>query len=163
MTDGSVVSDKSRRDALRNAKIEDTYVHTDGMAWLPFSEGITWKPLRMSGETGAWTVLFKCQAGSGFARHKHLGAGEYYMVSGKMEVRGGIQAGGITAVTGDYGYEPSGMIHDWTNFVEDTVFYFTNYGPLQFIDDEDNIVAVLDWQGLLEMEAAAATAEVIPA
>jgi acetylacetone-cleaving enzyme len=57
-----------------------------------------------------------------------LGAGEYYVISGKMEVRGGVENGGITAITGDYGYEPNGVIHDMTNFPEDTILYFTNFG-----------------------------------
>ena len=38
-----------------------------------------------------------------------------------MEVRGGVENGGITAITGDYGYEPNGVIHDMTNFPEDTL------------------------------------------
>src|SRR5262252_8270769 len=63
-------------------------------------------------ETGHWTVLLKCAKGSGIPRHEHLGAGEYYVISGKMEVRGGVENGGITAITGDYGYEPNGVIHD---------------------------------------------------
>jgi hypothetical protein len=148
---------KTARDRLQNDTIQDTYVHPDDHPWIPFpgAEGIGIKVLRVSSETGTWTALFQCAAGSGFARHKHLGAGEYLMVSGKMEVRGGVQNGGITAVAGDYGYEPTGMIHDWTNFVEDTVFYFTNYGALQFMDDEDNTVAVLDWQGILNIAASA--------
>ena len=28
------------------------------------------------------------------------------------------EKGGITAITGDYGYEPNGVIHDMTNFPE---------------------------------------------
>jgi hypothetical protein len=148
---------KLARDQLRNAQIQDTYIHPDDQPWIPFpgADGIDIKVLRVSSETGTWTALFRCAAGSGFARHKHLGAGEYLMISGVMEVRGGAKAGGITAVGGDYGYEPTGIIHDWTNFVTDTVFYFTNYGPLQFMDDEDNTVAVLDWQGIQAIAAAA--------
>jgi uncharacterized RmlC-like cupin family protein len=63
--------------------------------------------------------------GSGILPHEHLGAGEYYVVSGKLKGRGGVENGGITAITGDYGYEPTGVIHDMTNFPEDTVLYFT--------------------------------------
>ena len=149
---------KTILDQMRNAQILDTYIHPDDMTWAPFpgAPGIDLKVFRVSSESGAWTVLFRCAAGSGFPRHMHLGAGEYFMVSGEMEVRGGAKAGGITAVAGDYGYEPSGMIHDWTNFVEDTVFYFTNYGPIQFMDDDDNIVGILDWQALLQINAATA-------
>src|SRR6516162_1657489 len=74
-----------------------------------------------------------CAKGSSIPRHEHLGAGEYYVISGKMEVRGGVENGGITAITGDYGYEPNGVIHDMTNFPEDTVLYFTNFGPIRYI------------------------------
>jgi quercetin dioxygenase-like cupin family protein len=144
-------------DQMRNAQIQDTYIHPEDLAWVPFpgAPGIDMKVLRVSSETGTWTTLFQCAAGSGFPRHMHLGAGEYLMISGEMEVRGGAKAGGITAVAGDYGYEPTGMIHDWTNFVSDTVFFFTNHGPIQFMDDDDNIVGVLDWQGVLAIDASA--------
>ncbi|HUC63885.1 MAG TPA: 2,4'-dihydroxyacetophenone dioxygenase family protein [Stellaceae bacterium] len=150
--------DKTDRDALQNAKFEDTYIHADGMPWTPFSEGIEIKVLRTSQETGAWTTLFRCAKGSAFARHEHLGAGEYLMLSGKMEVRGGVEKGGITAYPGDYGYEPNGMIHDSTCFPEESVFYFTNYGPIRFMDDADKTVFVLDWQAVAKIGAQSAKA-----
>jgi hypothetical protein len=34
-----------------------------------------------------------------------------------------------------------------TNFPEDTVLYFTNFGPIRYIDDDNNTVGFLDWQG----------------
>jgi quercetin dioxygenase-like cupin family protein len=71
----------------------------------------------------------KCAKGSGIPRHEHLGAGEYYVVAGKMEVRGGAENGGITAIAGDYGYEPNGVIHDMTNFPEETLLYALYRGP----------------------------------
>jgi quercetin dioxygenase-like cupin family protein len=147
------MSDKATRDAQRNTVFRDTYIHVDGLPWIPFSDGIEFKVLRTSPETGAWTVLFKCAKGSSFARHEHLGAGEYLMLSGKGEVRGGVERGGITAYAGDYGYEPSGVIHDSTCFQEDSIFFFTNYGPIHFIDDEDKTVFVLDWRGILALES----------
>jgi hypothetical protein len=146
----------AQRDAVRNAQLQDTYIHVDGESWLPFGDtaGIEFKLLRVSQETGTWTALFKCAPQSSFARHRHLGAGEYLMISGEMDVRGGARAGGITAVAGDYGYEPNGIIHDSTEFPRETVFYFTNHGPIQFIDEKDDTVFVLDWKGLLDLEAA---------
>ena len=78
----------------------DVYVDAGGKAWLPFFPGFTFKVLRVSAETGTWTVLIRSEAGAAFPTHTHLGAGEYYVVSGLMEVRGGVQNGGITAQTG---------------------------------------------------------------
>jgi hypothetical protein len=71
-----------------------------------------------------------------------LGAGEYYVVSGKMVVRSGVENGRITATTGDYGYEPNGVIHDMTNFPERTILDFRNYGPIRYIDDDNNTVGL---------------------
>lgn len=151
-------SDKTARDRASNVQLRDIYIHTSQQPWLQFSPGIEFKVLRATQETGHWTVLFKCAPGASFARHEHLGAGEYYMVSGKMEVRGGVENGGITAFPGDYGYEPNGIIHDHTEFPEESVLYFTNYGPIRFINDADDTLMVLDWQGILKMEEQARAA-----
>jgi hypothetical protein len=43
-------------------------------------------------------------------------------------------------------------------FPEESVLYFTNYGPIRFIDDTDGTVMVLDWRGILNMEEQARTA-----
>jgi quercetin dioxygenase-like cupin family protein len=151
----SATLSKQERDSQANSQLDDVYVDVGSMPWVPFSEGIEIKVLRVSSESGAWTSLFRCQPGSGFARHRHLGPAEYLMVSGKMEVRGGRENGGITALAGDYGYEPLGAIHDWTSFPEDTVFYFTQNGPLEFLTDEDETAFILDWRNIEQLRKTA--------
>jgi hypothetical protein len=99
-------------------------------------------------------VLFKCAAGSSFARHEHLAAGEYLMVSGTMEIRGGVERGGVTARTGDYGFEANGTWHDDTKFTEETILYFTNFGPIRFVDDEDRTLVVFDYKMLRDVAQA---------
>jgi ChrR Cupin-like domain len=145
---------KSERDGRRNAGLGDIYINTSAEPWINFSPGIDFKLLRTSQETGTWTALFKCAAGSSFARHEHLAAGEYLMVSGKMDIRGGADGGGVTARAGDYGFEANGAWHDDTSFPEETVFYFTNFGPIRFVDDEDRTIAVLDYKMLREVATA---------
>jgi anti-sigma factor ChrR (cupin superfamily) len=139
---------KEARDRQHNAGFAESYVSTANGPWIDFVPGIQTQLLRVSPETGRWSVLFKCAAGSSFARHEHLGGGEYLMLSGTALVRGGSQNGGVTAVTGDFGYEPNGMIHDITDFPEESVLYFSNDGPLKFIDDDDNVVFILDWRAV---------------
>ena len=134
---------------------EDKYVNTNSMPWREFGPGIDFKVLRTSQETGTWTVLFRCAAGSAFAPHRHLGGGEYLMLKGRMEVRGGAENGGITATEGDYGYEPNGVLHDSTHFPEDSVLYFTNNGAIQFLTEDMQPDFVLDFQMLEELSAAA--------
>jgi len=121
----------------------------DQLRWVAIVEGIDFKLLFTSSETGRWTVLFRCQPGSFFPRHKHLGAGEYFVMRGRMEYRMG------TARAGVYGYEPIGVIHDMTSFPEYTELLFTNFGPVLFLNDDDSVKSVLDYD-LLERLARAA-------
>jgi anti-sigma factor ChrR (cupin superfamily) len=134
---------------------EDLFVSSRELKWAPFSEGIWLKCLRLSPETGTWTVLLKAEAGASFPRHRHLAAGEYFMISGRMELRGGVEAGGVTALPGDYGWEPVSVIHDFTHFPEPTEFIFTNHGAVQFLDEHDKTVSVLDWEVIQAIAAAA--------
>ena len=119
------------------------------LRWVPIVEGIDYKLLFSSSETGRWTVLFRCQAGSFFPRHKHLGAGEYYVLKGRMEYRMG------TAVEGVYGYEPIGSIHDMTRFPLYTELLFTNHGPVVFLGADDRVSSVLDYDLLQRLAAVA--------
>lgn len=116
--------------------------------WVPMVEGIEYKLLFASGETGRWTVVFRCQPGSFIPRHKHLGAGEYYVLKGRMEYRMGA------AVAGVYGYEPIGVIHDMTRFTEYTELLFTNFGPVVFLNDDDTVKSVLDYELIQRLAAA---------
>jgi anti-sigma factor ChrR (cupin superfamily) len=131
----------------------DVYIAADQLPWVAFSPGIAFKLLRASAETGEWTAVFRCEAGSSFAAHRHLGAGEYLMLEGRMEVRGGAAAGGVTAAAGDYGYEPNGIVHDSTCFPVETRFYFTHRGPVAFLDAAGRVTDILDWRLLREIQA----------
>jgi anti-sigma factor ChrR (cupin superfamily) len=115
-------------------------VRTEDLSWIPFGAGIDYKILRTSAESGDWTVLFRCAAGSAFPAHLHYGAGEYLMLKGVMDYRMGI------ARAGDYGYEPLGVYHENTNFLEDSELLFTNHGPVAFVDEQMNVTTIIDWK-----------------
>ena len=85
------------------------YIQMDQVDWVPFPEGlckgdIKWKLLHVSPEQGAWTAIFDCKAGSSFAKHIHMGPGEYFLTKGRMHVRGGTTEGGATAVAPDFSW-----------------------------------------------------------
>lgn len=129
----------------------EEYVHLSAVDWQPFPEGfslggIRWKLLHVSPEVGAWTAMFDCPRSSSFASHIHIGPGEYLLTKGKMEVRGGKEKGGATACAVGYGYEACNATHEKTYFPEDSEFYMTFLGPLQFIDAEGKTVAVVGWE-----------------
>ena len=77
--------------------MSDIIVKTTDLPLVPLADGIDYRVLRTSAETGTWTVFLRAQAGSSLAKHRHLGPGEYFMVKGRMEYRAGF------AVAGDYG------------------------------------------------------------
>lgn len=132
-------------------RVSEEYVQMDQVHWQPFPEafsegGIRWKLLHVSPEVGAWTAIFDCPAGSSFARHIHVGPGEYFLTKGRMDVRDGASAGGATAVAPGYGYESCNARHDKTNFPVDSEFYMTFMGPLQFIQEDGTTIAVIGWE-----------------
>jgi anti-sigma factor ChrR (cupin superfamily) len=106
--------------------------------FAPVFNGIQASLLFSSRETGRWTVIFRCEKGSCFPRHKHYGPGEYYVIRGRMEYVSGI------AETGAYGYEPLGAVHDMTSFTEETELFFTNHGPVAFLTGDDQVLAMFD-------------------
>ena len=126
----------------------DVLCHVDKQEWIPLYEDISYKLLRISEETGTWTVIFRCKAGSHFEPHFHYGAGEFYIISGHMSYRAG------EAVTGDYGYEPLGVFHERTDFTKDTDLLFTNHGPIAFVDDDKNIIGIMDYALVRDTAAA---------
>lgn len=127
-------------------------VQMDEVDWVDFPAtlsdgGIRWKLLNVSPEMGAWTAIFDCPKGSSFASHVHIGPGEYFLTKGLMEVRGGEDAGGVTVRSPAYGYEACQAYHGRTYFPEDSEFYMTFLGPLNFVDGENgNTVALVTWQ-----------------
>ncbi|GIT61860.1 MAG: hypothetical protein Ct9H300mP20_16870 [Gammaproteobacteria bacterium] len=62
------------------------------------------------------------------------------------ECERGKGEGGASAEAPAYGYEPCNAQHDQTIFLEDSEFYMTFLGPLNFIDEEGNTVALFTWQ-----------------
>lgn len=140
-------------------KTDGEYVQINTTAWQPFppqlsAGGIRWKLLHVSPEIGAWTAIFACPKGSSFNPHIHIGPGEYLLTKGRMEVRGGNEQGGATATALGYGYEACNARHDKTYFPEDSEFYMTFLGPLQFIDQEASPLAVVGWEQAQDLWAA---------
>lgn len=127
---------------------EEVLQDVNQLRWIPLGKGIELRLLFTSGETGRWTVLFRCQPGSFIPRHKHYGAGEYFVVKGRMEYRMGA------APAGTYGYEPLGVTHDRTEFPEYTELLFTNFGPVAFLNEDDSVASILDHTALSRMAAA---------
>ena len=131
------------------------YIQMDEMDWVPFPEhlctgDIKFKLLHVSPERGGWTAIYDCKAGSSFGPHTHLGPSEYFLLKGRMQVRGGEAAGGATAVAPGYAYELCDVHHDHTEFDEDSELIMIVYGPLNYIDDGGKTIALVGCSQMLE-------------
>jgi anti-sigma factor ChrR (cupin superfamily) len=127
---------------------EEVLQDVAGLRWVAIVPGIDFRLLFTSGETGRWTVLFRCQPGSFFPAHKHYGAGEYFVFRGLMEYRMG------TAPAGTWGYEPLGTVHEMTKFPQYTELLFTNFGPVAFLKEDGSVLAMLDHAYLEQLALA---------
>ena len=127
-------------------------VQIDEVDWVDFPPGLSqggirWKLLNVAPEVGSWAAIYDCPKGSSFASHVHIGPGEYFLTKGHMEVRGGEDEGGVSVVAPAYGYEACQAFHGKTYFLEDSEFYMTFLGPLQFVDKEGgDTVALVTWK-----------------
>ena len=134
-----------------NVRLPETAIELDAVEWKVFPEpfafgGIRWKLLHTSPGTGNWTAIFDCPKGSRIAPHIHFASGEYLLTKGRMDVRGGKNEGGETAVAPCYGYESNGAVHDRTSFPIDSEFYMTFSGPVVFTNPDGSVMAVIGWE-----------------
>ena len=133
---------------MNPTNIGDFYVAAKDLPWKILREGYHFKLLRTCPVTGTWVTLFQTVAGASVPPHKHIGAAEYFVLKGIIEIRGGSESGGATAHAGDYGYEPNGIFHDKTYFPDPCEYLFISHGALQYFDAEGNTILVLDWLGI---------------
>jgi anti-sigma factor ChrR (cupin superfamily) len=122
--------------------LDSSLIQTDKVDWIDSGGGNLFKVLRISKETGAWSALIKAPKGQVNPPHTHLGAADFYVISGGFDYRGG------SARAGDWVYEAAGAVHEATSHPVDTVYLANVYGPVGFHDENGKIVQVLDWRAI---------------
>lgn len=127
-----------------NSELQDSLVKAKDGQWLQYEENASLKILYLGSETGSWAVLFRWRKGFVAGEHKHLSGSHTYVLSGRLQVRDGILE------TGDYIYEPNGMLHSATRALEDTEYLFICNGPLLSFND-DGITGYFGWEELSRM------------
>ena len=131
-------------------ELQDTLFKASAADWIENSPGQAWTRLLWTGpETGTWAAVFRWKKGFAAPPHKHLSASHTYILSGRLKVRDGIFE------TGDYVYEPNGVLHGATLALEDTEYLFICNGPLLYFND-DQFTGYLSWEELEKMRARAA-------
>ncbi len=120
-------------------------IRTSEQPWIDMGGGNQVIVLRVSKETGFFSILLKAPAGQVNAPHTHIGAADFYVISGGFDYRGG------SARAGDWVYEPAGAIHDATSHPEDTIYLANSYGPIAFHGKDGGYSSITDWRAIKAM------------
>ena len=129
--------------------LQDSLFKASAADWLETDKDMAWmRILWTGGESGTWAAVFRWKKGHVANAHKHLSASHTYILSGKLQVRDGVLE------TGDYVYEPNGVLHGATTALEDTEYLFICNGPLLFFDDE-RFTSYMGWEELERWRAGA--------
>jgi anti-sigma factor ChrR (cupin superfamily) len=131
-----------------NQNLGDSLYKASQMEWMETTPGQAWMKILWTGsETGAWAVLLKWAKGYVAPPHKHLAPAHTFIIKGKLQVRDAVLE------TGDYDYEPNGVLHGATTALEDTEYLFICNGAVLFFD-ENNFTSYLSWEELERMRAS---------
>lgn len=114
-------------------------VHCNDLKWLPLAPKVWIKLVKLSPETGAYTVIVRAENGGVLPRHRHIESAEIYVIRGDGEHP---QTGHFAQ--GDYVSEHKGAVHDQLVFKEGVEMLMISNGPSMFIDDEDNDLFLMD-------------------
>lgn len=132
-------------------------VSTADLPWIDLGTGLEGnriKVLRISEETGSYSLLIHARAGTVNQAHVHSGPADFYILQGRLEYRLG------EAKAGDWMYEPAGAVHDATTATEDTLYLANVHGPVIFHKPDGSLDYVQDWRtikGLAEQANRRAT------
>jgi anti-sigma factor ChrR (cupin superfamily) len=128
--------------------LTDSLYATSQMDWIETTPGQAWMKILWTGsETGTWAVILKWAKGYVAPAHKHLAPAHTYIIKGKLQVRDAVLS------TGDYDYEPNGVLHGATTALEDTEYLFICNGAVLFFN-EDSFTSYLSWEELERLRAA---------
>jgi 2,4'-dihydroxyacetophenone dioxygenase len=125
---------------LKEITLSERIVDPEDVPWVPYTDTIWVKPLRLNRKTGQWTNITKVVGGGQINRHYHVNGvvgfvleGSWYYVEKDWVARKGMMV-----------WEPPGDIHTLMSGEEGTVTLFQLEGALLYVDEDDNVVGFDD-------------------
>ena len=113
--------------------------------FIPYSEHVTIKLLRIDRASGQIAVILKGPPGARIGRHKHYGSVILYTISGAWRY---LEHDWV-ARQGDFIFETASSSHTFVTEGEEMVEVFAIVeGALEFQDDDGNPIAIEDWQSM---------------
>lgn len=109
-------------------------VDTNKLPWIPLPQvpGMSFKPLRVSKETGMFSVIMQMKKGTVQPDTAYMGAADLMVLSGKMTYSKGPLGG--TVDPGTWGYIPGGARVESIVAEEDCEYLMNFYGPAAFLE-----------------------------
>ncbi len=126
--------------------------HLDTLAlpevpFLPYSEHVTIKLLRIDRASGQISVILKGPPGAHIGLHKHYGSVTLYTIKGAWRY---LEHDWV-AREGDFVFETASSSHTFVTEGEEMVEVFaTVEGALEFLDEDGNPIGIEDWQSMYQ-------------
>ncbi|KAH7178843.1 RmlC-like cupin domain-containing protein [Fusarium sp. MPI-SDFR-AT-0072] len=124
-------------------------IHCDDLKWLPLAPKIWIKLIKLTPETGSYTVMIRAEPGGVLPRHRHVKSAEIYILKGNGDHP---QAGHFEK--GDYVSEHEGARHDPLVFEVETEMLMISEGASVFVDDDGNDLYAMDIPMLQNLAAS---------
>ncbi len=113
--------------------------------FIPYSEHVTIKLLRIDRASGQLAVILKGPPGARIGRHKHYGSVTLYTIKGAWRY---LEHDWV-AREGDFIFETASSSHTFVTEGEEMVEVFAIVeGALEFQDDDGNPIGIEDWQSM---------------
>jgi 2,4'-dihydroxyacetophenone dioxygenase len=130
--------------------LETMHLDTEGLPevpFIPYSEHVTIKLLRIDRASGQICVLLKAPPGVTIGLHKHYGSVTLYTIKGAWRY---LEHDWI-AREGDFVFETAGSSHTFMTEPGEIVEVFAIVeGALEFLDDNGNRIGIEDWKSMHE-------------
>jgi quercetin dioxygenase-like cupin family protein len=113
--------------------------------FIPYSEHVTIKLLRIDRASGQIAVILKGPPGAHIGLHKHNGSVTLYTIKGAWRY---LEHDWI-AREGDFIFETASSAHTFvTEGTEQVEVFAIVEGALEFLDEEGNSIGIEDWQSM---------------
>jgi hypothetical protein len=134
------VEDPLHLRPLTELTLGDRAIDTNAIPWIPYTEGIYVKPLRLDLASGRWINLTKTEGAGMVNRHRHIGPVTGFVLEGSWRY---LERDWV-ATKGTIVYEPPGDIHTLMSDPGGSTTLFQIEGALLYMDEDDNVVGQED-------------------
>ncbi|CAF3790500.1 unnamed protein product [Rotaria sp. Silwood1] len=129
-----------------------TYASSNNTYYFPYGDpkyGVEFKLLKVDPHTGLWIVLLRGRPGDRVGTHRHYGEVYAYTLKGAW---GYIEHPEWISKSGDIVHEAPGSVHTFYIHQDygDTELLAFLWGPLEYLDEFGNTIAIEDWRSILK-------------